>query len=331
MSLQLAYNQLTALRQSVCLFCTTSKSIRFNALSAMTLLRTRCLKTLCNRLVLIFCLVDTALSLLFPTIQLVSWTVKESSQAAELAWLAELTCAPRRFVYEVSTNARFSLVVSIALLRYLVVCRSINPAPTQRNILRASLPGLALALARTINNQLTLTSYCSQAYAVTESGFLIPSLSYNINTNISSMTNGFRILTLGGGILIIVFCYGRQTPQLRPAPAPAGPSSAAPEAASSVPVLRVSALNYDVMTSVTLLLHLMVFMLAFLPTVLAMSLLFDRRACYQTPLQHQVLSFCLILLFLVQTSLNTPLLLLFSGQFRAALRALLRDIVSKLR
>ena len=495
--------------------------LSLNSLSAITLLRTRCLRTLCNRLVFVFCLVDTALSLLFPVIQLVSWTAKESPRAAKLVWLAELTCAPRRFVLEVSTNARLSLVVSIALLRYLVVCRGVNPPPTLSNTLRASLPGLALALARTINNQLTLTSYCSHAYAVTDTGLLIPSLSYDINTNISSMTDGFRFVTIAGGVLVIVFCYGsiavktvttrlkvrrtiakqkktlmqRQTKRIdvqsssgTNAPEVGGTGGARSDALMEVsnvhctkhgsgkgtasamppvegipstsqqcpsvlilnpvllqqqehvirgdheriteqkagsskdaendqlqimnvstvppnssqkhpakpfsscddfrgelsaqntqtshdqrhqkrsqfgtfltipgqhvsmerreslqrrqessiqqvaqpvlPVLRVSAPNHDVMTSVTLLVHLMVFPLAFLPPSLAMSLLFDRRACYQTPLQYHVLSFCLFLLFLVQTSLNTPLLLFFSSQFRAALRTLLRDIAAKFR
>ncbi|KAF0296162.1 hypothetical protein FJT64_006314 [Amphibalanus amphitrite] len=183
--------------------------VGFNMLAVLTLSGFRHLRTLCNRLVLYICIYDTGMSIIYPLLHLMH-AVKpyHGLRTTTASTLYTFNCVSRRFIVELCFNIKMSFIVTIALLRYLYVCRNRELQTTPSDTLLAVLPGAVLSVCLTAITQLQLTNYCSHAYAVTADGWFIVSRPYTFSPHHSPCLNIVRTTIALSCLATVAFSYG---------------------------------------------------------------------------------------------------------------------------
>ncbi|KAF0296164.1 hypothetical protein FJT64_006316 [Amphibalanus amphitrite] len=101
------------------------------------------------------------------------------------------------------------------------------------------------------------------------------------------------------------------------------------ESPTTVAAPRVRPPRYDVLSTVALVAHLALFLFSFLLPILLVTHRRGQPSCVEMPDAHELRDVLVVLMVFVQTSLLTPVVLLFSQAFRDAANIQLARIAAR--
>ena len=95
--------------------------------------------------------------------------------------------------------------------------------------------------------------------------------------------------------------------------------------------VRVRPPRYDVLSTVALLAHLLLFLATFILPIILVTHRRDQPSCLEMPDQHELRDLLVVLMVFVHTTFVTPMVLLFSQAFREAVSSQVARLAARLR